>query len=384
MYVNGNVESDSFFLPKPIDAGFVDYDLFFIPTGSGYFELRSLPGGGAHHLPHIVTAVQDVFHSGTETWFDRTADLRVLLNGGVPVGGSSGGKLADGAPQVSTSLTPATWIKGSGTWLEQDDKASTRAYGRTYRYDLSRDLDVWNLQGGIDFGKKGVLTEGDALVFGALGGWVHGDLDYDHLVRQFDMEGGEAGAYATYLNRGLFVDTLFKATFLEVDPNNSPGFSGTFDATAWGVRTDTGYRFGGFRGGPFIEPLATLAVVWSELDNLKIDDNKISFDEGTNVRGRLGLRVGLSYDVWSGIRMEPFVIGSLWSNLSGENKATLTSLDTTFVDFTDTPDELWGVASAGVNFFSPGTRTSLFAKLDVTFGDETNGVGAKAGARVSW
>ena len=250
VFVNGNVERDAFFLPKPIDAGFVDYDLFFVPTGSGYFELRSLPGGGAHHLPHIVTAVQDVFHSGTETWFDRTADLRVLLNGGVPVGGSSGGKLADGAPQVSTSLTPATWIKGSGTWLEQDDKASTRAYGRTYRYDLSRDLDVWNLQGGIDFGKKGVLAEGDALVFGALGGWIHGDLDYDHLVRQFDMEGGEAGAYATYLNGGLFVDTLFKATFLEVDPNNSPGFSGTFDATAWGVRTDTGYRFGGFRGGP--------------------------------------------------------------------------------------------------------------------------------------
>ena len=47
VYVNGNVNSDSFFLPKPIDAGFVDYDLFFVPTGSGYFELRSLPGGGA-------------------------------------------------------------------------------------------------------------------------------------------------------------------------------------------------------------------------------------------------------------------------------------------------------------------------------------------------
>ena len=384
VFVNGEVNKDSFFLPKPIDAGFVDYDLFFVPTGSGYFELRSLPGGGAYHLPHLVTAVQDVFHIGTETWFDRTADLRVLLNGGVAPRGGDGGTFSDGAPQVSTSLTPATWIKGSGTWLNQDDKASTSAYGRTYRYDLSRDLDVWNLEGGIDFGKKGVLAESDALIFGVLGGWVQGGLDYDHLLRQFDMRGGEAGAYTTYLNRGLFVDTLFKTTFLEIDPNNSPGFSGSFDATAWGVRTDTGYRFGGFRGGPFIEPLATIAVVWSALDNLKIDDNKISFDEGTNVRGRLGLRAGLSYDVWSGIRMEPFVIGSLWSNLSGENKATLTSLGTTFVDFTDTPDRLWGVVSTGVNFFSPSASTSLFAKLDVTFGEETNGIGAKAGARVSW
>ena len=142
VFVNGNVNKDSFFLPKPIDAGFVDYDLFFVPTGSGYFELRSLPGGGAYHLPHLVTAVQDVFHIGTETWFDRTADLRVLLNGGVAQRGGDGGNLSEGAPQVSTSLTPATWIKGSGTWLNQDDKASTSAYGRTYRYDLSRDLDV--------------------------------------------------------------------------------------------------------------------------------------------------------------------------------------------------------------------------------------------------
>jgi hypothetical protein len=196
VFVNGNVNKDSFFLPKPIDAGFVDYDLFFVPTGSGYFELRSLPGGGAYYLPHLVTAVQDVFHIGTETWFDRTADLRVLLNGGGAPRGQ-GGTFADGAPQVSTSLTPATWIKGSGTWLNQDDKASTSAYGRTYRYDLSRDLDVWNLEGGIDFGKKGVLAESDALIFGVLGGWVQGGLDYDHLVRQFDMRGGEVGAYTS-------------------------------------------------------------------------------------------------------------------------------------------------------------------------------------------
>ena len=40
--------------------------------------------------------------------------------------------------------------------------------------------------------------------------------------------------------------------------------------------------------------------------------------------------------------------------------------------------------STGVNFFSPGTQTSLFAKLDVTFGEETDGIAARGGARVSW
>ena len=382
VFVNGNVESNSFYLPKPIDAGAFDYDLFFVPTGSGYFELRSFPGGGSHHLPELVTSLQDVFFTGTETWLDRTADLRVLLNGGVPFG--SGGQSADGARPVSTSFTPAMWFKGSGTWLNQQDTARTSAFGRTYNYDLSRNLDVWNLEGGIDFGKKGVLAAGDALVFGVLGGAVLGNLNYDELVRQFDLSGGEAGAYATYLRGGLFVDTLFKTTFLEFDPNGSSGFSGSFNGMAWGARTDTGYRFGGFKGGPFIEPQATIAVAWSELDNLTIGGDRVTFNEGTNVRGRVGVRVGTSYDIWPEIRMEPFVIGSLWGTLSGENTATLTSLGTTFANFSDEPDDVWGVVSTGVNFFSPGTQTSLFAKLDVTFGEETDGIAARGGARVSW
>jgi hypothetical protein len=40
--------------------------------------------------------------------------------------------------------------------------------------------------------------------------------------------------------------------------------------------------------------------------------------------------------------------------------------------------------SAGVNFFNPGANTAVFAKLDVTFGDNIDGVGGKAGMRVSW
>jgi hypothetical protein len=32
----------------------------------------------------------------------------------------------------------------------------------------------------------------------------------------------------------------------------------------------------------------------------------------------------------------------------------------------------------------PSANTSVFAKLDVTFGDNIDGVGGKAGMRVSW
>ena len=48
-----------------------------------------------------------------------------------------------------------------------------------YRYNLNRNLETVDFQGGIDLGKRGLLSDNDILVFGALGGFVHADLDYD-------------------------------------------------------------------------------------------------------------------------------------------------------------------------------------------------------------
>jgi hypothetical protein len=102
---------DAFFLSQLIDTGFFNYDLFFRPTGSGIFELRSFLGAGAFVLPQLETAMQDMWHQGSETWFDRSTDLRVLLNGG-------------------------------GAVLSDDNQATLVSTGTTFR--LEDDLqDVW-------------------------------------------------------------------------------------------------------------------------------------------------------------------------------------------------------------------------------------------------
>jgi autotransporter family porin len=67
VFVNGNVKGNAFFLNKPIDTGFFDYDLFFRPTGSGVFALKSFLGAGAFVLPQLITAAQDMWHSGSDT-----------------------------------------------------------------------------------------------------------------------------------------------------------------------------------------------------------------------------------------------------------------------------------------------------------------------------
>ncbi len=137
VYVDGNVNASNFYLEKPIDAGFFDYDLVFTPTGSGRFDLKSHPGGGSHILPHVITATHEVFHQSTETWFDQTVDLRAVL---------ARGSVCDDIqhPQERIrcqdlyDVVPAVWARGGGTWLDLDDNGKTKANGRTYRYDLGR------------------------------------------------------------------------------------------------------------------------------------------------------------------------------------------------------------------------------------------------------
>jgi Autotransporter beta-domain/Autochaperone Domain Type 1 len=380
--VSGATPSENaFYLEQSIDTGFFNYDLFFTPTGSGFWELRSFAGPGAFLLPQLVTAAQDIWHQSASTWFDRTADLRVLLNGGAsPAAYDPGGKSLGAAGPYP--LTPAVWARGSGGWLDRDGTQRTTAYGRDYSFDMDRDLETIDFQVGVDMGKRDVLTGGDALVFGLLGGFVHGDLDYDALARQFNFDGGQVGAYANYLNGGLFVDTLLNVHLYSLD-TNTLGFPDSLDANTVGLRTDTGYRFGSFSGGPFIEPLATIEVTWADIDGFSLGGNTVSFGDDANVRGRLGLRAGTTTEVWDSTLMEPFVTGSLWGNLTDDNSATLVSTGRTF-RFEDQLQDVWGEISAGVNFFNFSQTTAVFAKVDVTFGDDLTGLGGKAGMRVSW
>jgi len=383
VFVRGElVDKNNFYVPEPIDAGFFDYDLFFKPTGSGFFELMNHTGGGSHVLPQLVTLTHDTFHNTTETWFDQSTDLRVLLAQGDVCNDASRAQDAARCQQLY-NVTPGIWVRGAGSWFNLQDSATTRANGRTYHHDLERDLGIGLVESGIDFGKRDLFTPGDILVFGVLGGATEATLDYKAIERSFNLQGGEAGAYATYLKGGFFADTLFKTIFAKLDPKEVRGFPDTLDTATYGVRTDTGYRFGGFRRGPFFEPLATIAASWSHVDDFTLDGNAVNFNDDENVRGRVGLRLGTSTDVWQGTTFEPFVVGSLWGTLSGDHTATLTSMGTLF-EFTDEPEDLWGVVSAGVNFFNPSAQTAVFAKVDYTFADQTQGVGVRGGLRYNW
>lgn len=382
VFVEGQTPNASNFVLSdgPIDTGLFDYDLFFTPTGSGYWELRSYPGASAHVLPKLLTAAQDIWHETSSTWFDRTADLRVVLNGGGSPAYDAGTKSLGATG--GNGLTPGVWIKGGGSRLDRNSSATSSAYGRDYTYDLDNELSTVDLQMGADMGQYDVVSEGDVLIFGVLGGFVGAGLDYDGLADSFNFSGGQVGAYATYLKDGLFVDMLLNVHLYDIDTPNL-GMPDSLKATTVGLRTDAGYRFGSFTGGAFFEPLATIEVTWADIDGFNAGGNKVSFSDDANVRGRIGGRVGTTTQAWEGTMMEPFLIASLWGNLSEDNTATLVSSGTTF-QFQDDLDDVWGELSAGVNLFNFSQTTAVFAKVDYTFGEDVQGLGGKAGMRVAW
>ena len=381
--VTGSVGPKDFVLKGgPVDTGFFRYDLFFEPGDTNVFELRSALNQNAFVLPQLTTAMQDLWHSTSDTWFDRTADLRMALYGAPAMALPASSKLEPVGPAPGyQAISPGLWARGSFGELNRDASVSFTSFGPATAH-LNREQRTGDFEVGADFGVRDLLGQGDALIFGVLGGFVVSELDYDQLAQSFDLNGGQVGAYATYLNGGLFLDTLFKADFVNLDPKSTIGFAGSLDAQNFGVRLDSGYRFGGFGPGMFFEPLATIGVVDSEIDNFTQGANRVNFDDGTSVRGRLGLRVGTNFQAGQ-ITVEPFVIGSVWHEFEDDNRTTLVSSGTLF-SLTDNFQDTWGEVSAGLNLFNLGAGASGFGKVDVAFGDDIDGVGGQVGVRYRW
>ena len=401
VFVNTPVTSKEFYLPHPVDAGLFDYNLFFEPgTPVSFWDLKSGIGAGAFVLPQLVTATQDIWHTTSASWFDRTSDLRTALygHGGMAAGPAQLGPLgtqpsyvappsdvAPAAEYAGTGLSvpyPGLWARGSFAGLNREDTART-AFDTA---NLNRDQSVGDFEGGLDFGARDLLARGDALIFGVLGGFVTSELNYDSfsLNRKFDIQGGQVGGYATYIRGGLFVDTLVKDDILNINSNVSYGTPDSLSANNIGVRTDAGYRFGAFAGeGFFFEPLGTIAWVNSQIDDYTLGANHVNFEDGNSVRGRLGLRLGTSVQ-WGELTFEPFVIGSVWHEFEDGNKAILTSTGAVTFNLVDRLHGTWGEVSAGANLFNVGAGASGFAKVDVAIGDDFSSVGGQVGMRVKW
>lgn len=372
--VRGTAEEDSFVLAGPVNGGFFTWGLRYESLGpieQVYKLYTTGTGVGAYEFAGGITGAQDLWFQTAGTLLQRQMDLRSLL------GGTAVTPVADFAEPVAPTpvakVTPGFWFSGLGAWLERD--------GEQDGFTLDRKQTIWGGMAGFDFGTQ---DAGDAMLFGVFGGYLTSELDFKETGTEWTYEGPTFGAYATWLDRAFYVDATVKVDFLDItiDPDEmapEADESGT-DALNIGGRIDTGYRFG---ESLFVEPQASLAVIRSEIDDVDVFGGTVAFDDGTSVRGRLGLRLGFDQQAEDAMIYSGDVIASVWESFSGDNKATIATPGLPDFGVSDDPGATLGDVSLGFAVASP-EGWSGFLRGNYQFADGYDAYSGNVGVRYSW
>ncbi|WP_188079589.1 hypothetical protein [Xanthobacter oligotrophicus] len=367
-----------------IDKGLFFYDL--VAIGNDQY-LVGMPDQEVFELPKLVTGAQAIWHETTGVWLDRQADLRTYLQGTTTTLVTKEGiKTVNGAP---SSVTPGVWGKVIGSWGSRDASDNYAAYGRAYGFDTGYNQNIYGFMAGADFGKEGVFGPNDAVVFGVLGGYVASDLSFSGSPSTADYTGGTVGVYATYINNNWFLDALFKADFLSMDYQAptlvGAGYYGQSpDARNYGFVVDTGYRFYKWGATGFVDGLATLSYVNTNISNLAIGTGTlVDFGNNDSLRGAIGARVGATaYDAAT-YRIEASLTGRLWYEFLGDNAVTIYNPGLPF-NTVDSFNGLFGEVGVGLNYFAKDSGWNGFTNADIKFGESYVAGSAKGGVRYQW
>ena len=401
--ISGPANSASNFemLQGPIQKGFFSYGLFYLPkneagpcqAGFNCWFLASTPSRAALEFTQLGTAANDIWSDAAGMWLDRNADLRdyFFMAGSNPNARGGGADLAVKAPIAPpppAGVGPGAWVRAYGDWIDNKQNASFSAFGTTLTSSVQYNQTIAGAQMGYDWAF--MRTGFSAVLVGLMGGADGSTVNFGS-GNKVTFQGGNAGAYATFLNHGFFADGLFLANWMSMDytaggtlfGGGVPNTGVNANVQQYGGRIDTGYRF---QFNPwFFEPQLTAEVVHTNFGNLPFPSvgTTVQVDDDTSVRGRLGGRLGTSF-VTGAWRIEPSVTGGVWETLSGNNGAVLTSngfaLDLTDPSNNKTQGEVGGM----LNFYQLGTNWSAFVKGDYRFASEYTSGSVKGGVRYQW
>jgi outer membrane autotransporter protein len=389
----------------PIVKGLFDFDVFF-NANKNIWVLASTPNQAANELPRLITAAQNVWQQSSGVWADRTADLRATIM--APQQSTCDPMITKGpcvAP-APTGIGPGAWVRAFGDWSHNGGTADETLFGKTHSYDVTYKQNVYGVQVGLDVAAQRMGYEN--FVLGIMAGAVDSKVDFASGTN-VKFGGGNVGLYATLINRGLFVDALVMANFMNVNYVHTSLLTSTAGSVeSFGGHVDVGYRFyfGGYGAQPtcdprmitkapcvapaptlswFAEPLATIDGVWSRFN--KIDIPGVALDLNNNndvdVRGRLGGRVGATFYNGS-LRWEPSLTASVWTHFMNESTAQLIS-DCYTLNLIDADQhKTYGEVGLALNVFDLGSRWNAYIKGDYRFAEDYWGGSIKGGARFQW
>src|SRR5271166_512273 len=251
-----------------------------------------------------------VYYADMQTLVERMGELRLGVQttpGQAPVTSEQlpEGKGVVASKQVAPVPAPppssewGVWVRGFGSGMRINNDAS-----RVF------DQNVGGFQIGADK-RFGSLWGGDVYL-GVFGGYIYASRDF--------RDGGDGstnalslGGYATWIHpKGWYVDMVGKYTQMW-NYFNTPTLEGSISTGYYNIPTfggslEIGKRFEFASGRFFIEPEAQLAGVWENGMNYTASDGlRVHGNDQTSLRGRLGGRVGMHFDLAQGRAIEPYV-----------------------------------------------------------------------------
>jgi outer membrane autotransporter protein len=309
-----------------------------------------------------------LFYEDMNTVVQRLGELRLLAGEGRTSIDSNGKAIIPSTPPEEASLALGTWVSGFGSGMHINDQVS-RAF----------DQNTGGVQVGAD--KR----------FAALNGalYVGGFLSYLNASRDF-LDGGNGstnalslGAYATWVNpQGWYADLVLKYTqlwnYFNTPASDGSNSTGDYSIPSLGGSLEVGKRFDA--GKFFIEPQGQLSGVWEAGDNYSTSNGlMVDGSDQTSLRGRLGLRVGMHFDLSNGMQIEPYVKASAVHEFLTGDQITIDE-----TGFNPTLSGTWVDAAAGVTA-KISKSVYLYGEYDYANGDKIRQPWAvNAGVRVQW
>ena len=189
------------------------------------------------------------------------------------------------------------------------------------------------------------------------------------------------GAYAGYVSGRLFANALAKYDYLWVKSiSPSAGYADRFHGMSYGAQGEAGFRLGNDRF--YAEPVATIAYVRTDLNDLHALGATVDFDNLDGLRGKAGLRVGSKMEIGGGAVAIVYAQGNYVHEFKGENGIAFTSGGTT-LDYRNRAIGDYGEGKIGFSVVSASGVTGFVEG----FGEDSNsykGGGGRAGIRAKF
>jgi outer membrane autotransporter protein len=339
--------------------GLIEAGLVF-DAENNEFAVVGAPGAGVYRAAGFLDAARNLWYESADAW---SAHMRELRDGAWASGAeSSGGGL---------------WIQMHGSRDRREDTLAVNNFGLARDYDLGFDQDYFGGQAGFDFG-GGIGADGN-FAFGVTGGYVNSSVGYAGVADRLSFDAFNGGVYAMANSGIIFLNVLGKYDYyLARSESQVSQYNEKFRGDSYGAQGEIGLRLGG--DNFFIEPVATVAWVRTNLNDLTVGNSAIEFRGDDGLRGKAGARIGARLGEMGGNAIMAYAGGNFVREFKAEDTIDFTNSGQTINAF-NRPRGDYGEGVVGLNI-GASNMASGFIEANGAKGDQFEAFGARGGLRI--